>query len=615
MSNIACQPRPIRRIPGLPFGYVEQGSDRSFNNLAVANVASVGSQLTAPLMYVAEIASMENLDISVCDNLNVVANNGHFVFGNDLDMTANNAVTITAPNVYVDGNLVINGSLDICNLECAAGNMTIDSNNVFFTGNADVAGNLNVSDTINACNISCPGNLNITSNTVFFSNNIDVNNTLKVCDIMCTGNLDINANNIVLNSNTLTITNFLNVLGDANVDGTLNANVLDVNNVTVNNNLDVLGNLNVCSITCPGGDLTINDNLVVNGNATVSNNLTSNNINVNNNASIMGTLDVCNIMCDNGAVNFLSNVIIQNLQVNGNFIIPSNGNLNVGNGTFVNVTVTNNTTTNNLVVNNNINTLRVIATNVNATNIQGTGIIATTLNAVNAGISGNASVGGNLTLTGGLLGISSTTSQQLLTRNPTTGQLVVSTGAQVPAGTSGGRPLQVEANGQVTLVDANDLGFLSLAFIGPNNAAMSAGVNVNTTVQYDLAQPGSGTPDLNYYPNGYIEFNTNAAYSGYSRTFSGAVICTLENPSPDSWFSVRLSNSANPNGAEIARTAGFTNNQTWASIPFIVSSAQAPGIVVTFRNNDGPSVNIANSGGSLDTNGIQNTIQVARISP
>lgn len=408
--NPACMPRATRRVGAQPFGLVEQGGDRSFRNATISEVLTVGSQATTPLLYTTEIASMENLNVSVCENLSVVANNGTFAFGNDLNVVANNNIVLDANNVVVEGNLVVNGSLDICEISCANGNLTIDSNNVFFTGNVSVQ-----DGTLDVCAISSQGcannSLTITANDVFFSNNVNVANTIQVCDLLCTGNLEINAANLVLNSNLftnqLTVNNFLNVVGDANF----------------NDQVNIVGQLNVCTIACPSGNVTIADNLTVSNSLTVNNNLVvndsltvNNNLLVNNNLTVNGTLEVCDITCPSG-----------NLTISNTNVVVNNGSLTVNTLNVVdsaNINVLNVTTIN---INGGGGNSQINVSNVNATNVDANSI-STNFLTVNNNLSVNANlfVPNLVTIAPG----------QFVVVNPNTGRIGTFTNATLPTATA-----------------------------------------------------------------------------------------------------------------------------------------------------------------------------------
>lgn len=224
-----CAPRATRRVPGLPFGLVTNGGDRSYNNLAVANDLSVGSQAVIPLLYAGEIASLANLDVTVCDELNLASK--------DLTVsTANNF------NAFVGGNVSIESNEDIT--INAGQTLFLDGDNIVINGNFAVPN-------INACSIGCNGNLQITANTQInlLAPNVYMNGTLEVCNLVCTGDLNVNTANLVLNSNlktnNLIVEDLLTVNGDAIVTGTLNVcNIQCVTNLNiVANNLSVSGNV------------------------------------------------------------------------------------------------------------------------------------------------------------------------------------------------------------------------------------------------------------------------------------------------------------------------------------------------------------------------------------
>jgi hypothetical protein len=253
MANLRCDPRPVRKIPGLPFGKVTDGGDRSFSNLAISNVLSVGSQAVIPILYVEDIAARENLNVTVCEDFELAANN--------ITLAANNNVLISGANVEIVGNFLV-PNLQTCNLTCADGNLDVTSDNT----------------------------IAFATNLASFTNNVNIVGTLNVCDIICTGQLMMNAP-IILVNNDLTIQDQLNVLGDATV----------------------AGNLYACNIVCNGGNLSVtSDNTITfttndasfTGNVDVGNNLVVGDfLNVAGNANIDGLLNVCAIDCPGGNLN------------------------------------------------------------------------------------------------------------------------------------------------------------------------------------------------------------------------------------------------------------------------------------------------------------------------
>lgn len=300
MSLDPCVPRPVRKVAGTPFGKVTEGGDRAFSDLAVAGVLSVGSQVSTPALFAQEISSTTNLTILACEDLEVAAGNGNFSFAdnfllsannaainvvNDLNLFAGNNILLEANNVVVVGNFVV-PSIETCNISCPAGNLNINSNNTFFSGN------VNVADTLTVCSLACAGNLIVDASEVTINGNLTTDGLnvlaqLNVCDIHCNGDLTINANNILLNANLIEL-NANNIL--------LNA----ADNVVINADLQVTGNLNVsdtlytCNITCLSGNLNINSNNVsMNGNVNVANNLTA------NNASILNNLNANSLVVNN----------------------------------------------------------------------------------------------------------------------------------------------------------------------------------------------------------------------------------------------------------------------------------------------------------------------------
>jgi hypothetical protein len=492
-SSDNCKPRPVRRVAGLPFGRVTEGGDRSYNNLSVASDLSVGSQAVIPLLYAEEIASLGNLELTVCENLNIAANDGTLSFGHDLDVVANNNLSLTANN----GSFSFNNDL------------TIEANNNFdiVAGNVTINGNFAVPN-INACGLSCNGTLNIVSSDSIVINapNVIIPNPgkLTVCDLVCTGNLEVNAGNLVLNSNlyTDTLTAIQGNVGQLNVGQLqtcniacnnlsplvltannvlidapagmviVNSNLILSNDLTVAGNADVNGTLTVCNLVCTG-DLNINTaNLVLNSNLKTNTMTVNQFLDVQGNANIEGVLNVCNIACPNGTLNIAANLIelnsnnlqvtgqtefVQDVTVLGNVAILQN--LNTDNLFVTNVaTFAGDAFVCDIICNNQLN--------LNAPNV---------VTNANLSVTGNASVGNNL----------------VVANTTTTNNLVVNNNLQANNGSFGNNLLVANTTTTNNLVVNNNLSANNGSF--GNNLTVANTTTTNNLVVNNNLQANNGS--------------------------------------------------------------------------------------------------------------------------
>lgn len=377
VSGLALRPKRGALVG--PFGFVTQGGDHAFKELAVGDTLTVGSQMAVPTALVQNLLSNENLDVvSTGPMLIATENNLSVAVGGNLETLVDGAGGSSL--LATAGPLVLASALGSATFEAGAGvnvrsllgpvsisagttllasgplgvavesdvAVAISAPDIIFNGNV-VLNNLNV------CGVSCPlGNFDVDANLAYFSGDVVVNGALKVCDLECAGDLTLNALNMTvpndvsvggnLYANSLSATSGrLELSGPLGVrtDRLLVTNVLQVSNLAPAPNATsvslasgdlqvVAGNLNVASggsVYAPAVRSLANNlqllapNVVANGNVVVGGSVRTPTIdplggNLLINASavvngslqivgafqINGALDTCGVNCNSGTL-------------------------------------------------------------------------------------------------------------------------------------------------------------------------------------------------------------------------------------------------------------------------------------------------------------------------
>lgn len=278
-----------------------------------------------------------------------------------------------ANQTIVRGTWTNNGAL---NLRNSMTETPVLGTSPIFYGNFGGA-NLSVSGTSNI------GNTNVTGNIVPTADNTYSLGTanLQWKDLFVSGNTIFMSNvPLTVDGNTLQI-NGANVLTEVGPGG----NTVIPGNVTINNNLSVEGNTTLVDLEVTGNitidqDLIVNGNIILNeleisGNVIIDSNLTVNsNVQFNSDLNVVGNLSVDGNVEFNSELNVTGNVVIDsNLTVNSN--VQFNSDLDVTG----NIDVTGNVT-----IDSNLS-------------VNGTAILSELEVTGNANIVGNTTTGGILT--------------------------------------------------------------------------------------------------------------------------------------------------------------------------------------------------------------------------
>lgn len=221
--SIPTVTRQKRGAMPTPFGFVQRGGDQAFNELSIADVLTVGSQMTVPTALVQNLISDGDMEISSNGNVLLAAGaNLSVSVGGNLDsvVEGNAGVTLLANAGPVTlattaGGISLEGSLG-ANLRSSEGSISIEAANTLFAfGQNGVAiesnvavgitapdivftGNVALSN-INVCGVSCPlGTFEVNANLASFDGDVEIAGALRVCDLECVGNLTLNANTMTV---------------------------------------------------------------------------------------------------------------------------------------------------------------------------------------------------------------------------------------------------------------------------------------------------------------------------------------------------------------------------------------------------------------------------------
>lgn len=228
---------------------------------------------------------------------------------------ANN--TTVNGNSYVNKNANITGTMYVGGVSTIAANLNVLGNTtvqglLYISGNATLASNLIVLK-----NATLQGSLQVAGNATISSNitvlgNATINNAATVQGVLyVAGNATIASNlNVLRNANLskqLFVGETLYVVGNATMASNLQASNVFITNLTVSgnatmtNNLNILGNANVAKTLYVSGDATLASNFRLLGNTTIAKNatisgevITMGNITANQNVYALNTVYATN---------------------------------------------------------------------------------------------------------------------------------------------------------------------------------------------------------------------------------------------------------------------------------------------------------------------------------
>jgi len=391
---------------------------------------------------------------------------------------------------------------------------------------------------------------------------LDVAGNVKATEFIGSGDplTDLNASNITsgtldnarlpgtisvsnIESSNLTITNLNSVTNNAFIGGTLSASNIETSNLTVTNSHEVVGtlsasNVETSNLTVTGpiiaSSITSSANVNIDGTLSASilysetlitsntetSNLTVTNLNtVTNDAFIGGTLSASNVETSNltvtGPIIASSITSSANVNIDGTLSasILYSETLITSNTETSNLTVTNlNTVTNDAFIGGTLSASNVETSNLTVTNthnVLGNLFVSHTVSAPTLLISEDARIDGNLTVSGGVVSITTSTTE--------TSNLVIINEGTGPA-------LVVKQTGQKPIIDIQDDSasalFISGGEQGPGDRNGFVGINT-TTPAYRLDVNGDANVATNLFVHGTLSTaNLVATYLVQGATIS-----------------------------------------------------------------------------------------------
>ena len=350
----------------------------------------------------------------------------------------NNAARL--PNTYVafGANSVANGgssgfTFDSTNLILSVGNTTVNTqiSQTAITTTATVStGNVNTTGVVNA-SIAINVGANLTINTTSYEIGNATSNSVLTATFLTVGNTTtgtvnafaLNISGVVASGNA-TVTGFINASSYGTFNGVVNATSLNSTGATTStfaNNVTITGTANVSSGINVGANIVLSTTSVSVGNATVNTQITAGTIKLNGSDIVIGNT-ATNTSITGTSVTIGGTTSITNTLATGNTTVT--GFVNVSTyGTFggtVNAAALNvsglvakgNTTTTGFV---NVSSYGTFGGQVNATSFNSTSAttstfannvtISGTTNTVSLNVTGDATISGNLYVTGNLVSI------------------------------------------------------------------------------------------------------------------------------------------------------------------------------------------------------------------
>ena len=350
----------------------------------------------------------------------------------------NNAARL--PNTYVafGANSVANGgssgfTFDSTNLILSVGNTTVNTqiSQTAITTTATVStGNVNTTGVVNA-SIAINVGANVTINTTSYEIGNATSNSVLTATFLTVGNTTtgtvnafaLNISGVVASGNA-TVTGFINASSYGTFNGVVNATSLNSTGATTStfaNNVTITGTANVSSGINVGANIVLSTTSVSVGNATVNTQITAGTIKLNGSDIVIGNT-ATNTSITGTSVTIGGTTSITNTLATGNTTVT--GFVNVSTyGTFggtVNAAALNvsglvakgNTTTTGFV---NVSSYGTFGGQVNATSFNSTSAttstfannvtISGTTNTVSLNVTGDATISGNLYVTGNLVSI------------------------------------------------------------------------------------------------------------------------------------------------------------------------------------------------------------------
>ena len=388
-------------------------------NFSAINVSGIGTVAFADITQL-KVSGVSTFTGTVDVNGAIDADGGANIAGGLVansaaisDLTSGRVVLAgTAGELEDSGNLTFNGAT-----LAVTGSQTISSN-LTLTGNADFNGDLDVDGTTNLDVVDIDGAVDMAS-TLTIAGNIDANGDL---DVDGTTNLDVvDIDGAVDMASTLTIAGNIDANGDLDVDGTTNLDAVDIDGavdmastLTVAGQTDLngdvnLGNATSDTVTVTGrfdsdlvpstdgardlGSSTLEyKDLFIDGTAHIDTLDVDENAGIIGNATVGGTLGVTGTSTL-GVVNASGTVT-----ANGSFV--ANGDVDLGNATSDTITPTGRFDAALVPATDGAIDLGTSSLEYKDIFIDGTAHIDTLDVDENAGIIGNATVGGTLGVTG-----------------------------------------------------------------------------------------------------------------------------------------------------------------------------------------------------------------------
>ena len=375
-------------------GFVNVSSYGTFGGVVNASAINTTGAVTSTFANNVTITGTANVSTGVNVGANVVVTTSSISVGNSSVNTQ-----IAAGNVFLNGSTLIVGN--------TATNTTITGTNATFGGTVSILGTVGVGNTtvtgfVNASSYgSFGGTVNATSfnstgtATSTFANNVTISGVANTSSL--------NVSGVVTSGNTTT-TGFINVSSYGTFGGTVNANALNVTGAatsTFANNLTVSGTINATSFN-------------VSGTTTFANNTT-----------VTGFINATSYGTFGGAVNATSfntsgTLTAGNTTVTGFVNVSSygtfGGTVNAAALNVSGVVTSGNTTTTGFI---NVSSYGTFGGTVNANALNVTGAVTSTFansvtisgttNTVSLNVTGDATIGGNLYVTGNLVSINVST--------------------------------------------------------------------------------------------------------------------------------------------------------------------------------------------------------------
>ena len=268
-----------------------------------------------------------NGNISINSLMNILGNaNINFVtFNSNFSVLGNtNLYNLTSNSIFISGNTTISGNSTINSLillgNLKTNNLSLTSFNI--SGYTKINGSLTINSPLIITSYSILNNLSVNSLLYISNNSIICGNTTILSNLYVSNNSILSGNNTINNNFNISglslILGLLSITSNLNISNNIKLNNIQIlsslyvssssilNGISFNSSLIVSGDSILNSLTCNSslyisgktlieGNVSINSNINISGNAILNNVVVNNNVTFNSSLNISGSSNINNL--------------------------------------------------------------------------------------------------------------------------------------------------------------------------------------------------------------------------------------------------------------------------------------------------------------------------------